>query len=94
MSRASWGFFSALELGKPSLDWATCYAFVSFESQIQLYSCCGWGVADVSHAPVPLEQHLARRLTLSLVLSDRSRRSTQEQACPSGLNLWHPLPFS
>ena len=93
MSGASWGFFSALELGKPSLGWATCYTFVSFESQIQLDSCRGWGVADVSHAPVPLKQHLARRLTLSPVLSDGSRHSTQERACPSGLNLWHPLPF-
>ena len=54
MSRASWGCFNALKLGKPSLDWATCYAFVSFKAQIQLDSCPGWGVADVSHAPVLL----------------------------------------
>ena len=37
---------------------------------------------------------MARRLTLSPLLSDGSRCSTQEQASPSGLNLWHPLPFS
>ena len=36
MSKPSWGFFNTVEHRKPLFYWATCYAFVSFESRIEL----------------------------------------------------------